>query len=202
MKILKNFTTYLLVLLVALFLVPIAGAQEGRPTPTPRADEQGDDGETPASQGTNQLSGSIRGTVYGDSNLDGTCTQDEARLVGIPVRFETGGTEAVRLQTGDDGSYGLVAAPFGEWTVVVEPPTGWAAVGNSSRQVTTAINSAETRTALGVDFCLTTASTSGGSTLLPAAGSPIASQYLFGILAAGLLLFVAGAGLEVRRRRS
>ena len=128
-----RFVVPVFMLVLSFALASVANAQP-RPTPTnvPNGPTQ-----TNASQDddTEVNKGSIRGGVYSDTNNDGRCTGDEERIPGVPVSFYKGGVKAVTLTTGDDGTYGLVAAEFGEWDVVVEPPAGWRVLGSDTIHV-------------------------------------------------------------------
>ena len=69
-----------------------------------------------------QARGSIRGSVREDTNGDGKCT-DGAAIVGMTIEFKSTHAEMVTvyLQSGDDGTYGLVAAGLGNWEVTAMP---------------------------------------------------------------------------------
>jgi len=108
-----------------------------------------------------EVRGSIRGKVYADQNGDGVCsgTQDPA-AVGIPVEFTSSdGQHTLYLQSGDDGTYGLVAAGLGTWTVTIRPPENYVATSRPAVQVTL---TAEQRLVTGVDFCVRQRGIPGG----------------------------------------
>lgn len=174
-------------LLLALLLAVVAQAQEPRPTPTnvPPTTEQQEDGAT----------GSIRGTVYRDSNNDGLCIgTGESGLAGVPIRFSNGATQ-LYLQSGGDGTFGLVASGLGTWTVAAEPSADQGVVTSAqSRSVTL---TAENAVATGVDFCVGTARSS--SVVLPQSGAP-ARPGLWIALAVGVLFVAAGLVLTLRQR--
>jgi hypothetical protein len=74
-----------------------------------------------------QSSGAIRGTVYSDTNSDGVCVgTGEPVLAGVPIQLVTAdGQTVVNLESGSDGTYGMVAAGFGTWNVTALPgPAG------------------------------------------------------------------------------
>jgi hypothetical protein len=146
-------------------------------------------------QAQDATSGSIRGTVYRDTNNDGLCVgTGEAGLAGIPVRFTSGSTQ-LYLQSGADGTFGLVAAGLGAWTVAAEPSADQGVVTSAqSRSVTL---TAENVTATGLDFCVGTARSS--SVVLPQSGAP-AMPGLWIALIAGVLLVGAGLFLALRQR--
>ena len=204
----------LITLFVSLFGVFPAQAQ-GDPTPTntprPTPTNEGD-GPTPTATSTTapptvtptnvpstggsggQSNGSIRGTVYEDKNNDGKCVgQNEPALPGIVIRFVSndGGT-TVFLESGADGSYGLVAAGFGTWQVSAVPPAGYSV---SSAATQSAFISAEQPVALGVNFCVRKgAAAAPGPSVLPASGTLVAPSILaltltgFGFILVGLSL--------------
>ncbi|MCA9979933.1 MAG: hypothetical protein KDD89_03855, partial [Anaerolineales bacterium] len=68
--------------------------------------------------------GSIRGTVYLDRNADGVCGADQGDPIqaGVPIEFVSNdGGFTTYLQSGDNGTYGLVAAGLGTWQVSARP---------------------------------------------------------------------------------
>lgn len=169
-------------LLLALFVAGLGQAQEPQQTPT--ATEQQD-----------EASGSIRGTVYRDANNDGLCVgTGEAGLAGVPLRFSNG-TGELYLQSGNDGTFGLVAAGLGSWTVAAEPSADQGVVTSAAER--TVNLTAENPLATGVDFCIGTAR--AGSVVLPQSGAP-ARPGLWIALLVGLLLVGAGAFMLLRER--
>lgn len=174
-----------LVLLLALLVGGAALAQE--PTPTAEAPEEQEDG----------AAGSIRGTVYRDTNNDGLCVgTGESGLAGIPVRFSNGSSE-LYLQSGTDGTYGLVASGLGTWTVSAEPSADQGVVTSAaSRSVTL---TEENPLATGVDFCVGTTRTSG--VVLPESGAAAMPGLWIAALVA-VLLIGAGVFMLVRERRT
>lgn len=148
-----------------------------------------------------QANGTIRGTVYGDTNKDGFCASaDEPPLPGVPVEFvfQQDGT-AWTFTSGPDGRYGLTAAQFGTWTVTAKPPTGFYVSSGNPVMVTISESQPEVD---GVDFCVATVASTGPITL-PGSGSIIGPPIYAAIGAAiGALLVLIGAGVEIRRRRS
>ncbi len=149
--------------------------------------------------------GSIRGTVYDDQNADGKCVgTGEPALSGVTVKFVTADAKnVIYLESGDDGTYGLVAAGLGTWTVTAEPSSGRVVTSNNPISV---FLSAEERLVLNVDFCIAGAGTTPPTstppaTVLPESGGTVA-PILLAALAAGGSLVAVGAGLEIRRRRT
>jgi hypothetical protein len=148
-----------------------------------------------------EVRGSISGAVYEDRNADGVCVgTGEPALAGINIQFASDdGSSTVDLQSGPDGTYGLVAAGLGTWTVTGVPLTGFS-VSSTNPQVVHL--SAELPDATGVDFCIIKGSGSGGGlVVLPESGASIAPPLWIAALA-GISLVAAGAALEIRRRRS
>ena len=128
-----------------------------------QAQETSNDGE---------VRGSIRGTVTEDRNGDGRCDgAEDAAVVGIPIEFtSTDGQHILFLQSGDDGTYGLVAAGLGTWTVTVRPPENYVATSNPVRQVTL---TAEQGLVTGVDYCVRQRGVPGGPMGGPGHGGPM-----------------------------
>lgn len=153
-----------------------------------------------------QSGGSIRGNVREDTNGDGKCT-DGAAIVGMTIEFKSSHAEMVTvyLQSGDDGSYGLVAAGLGSWEVTAKPNSDYRIT--SAKTVPVFIDENQSL-ALGIDFCAqkTSGTTTTGTTVLPQSGgvvptqSPAQALTLAALL--GGMLFVTGAGLEYRRRHN
>lgn len=168
-------------------------------------------------------SGSIRGTVYQDTNVDGVCVgTGEPTVQGVPVNIVSpDGQNNIVLESGNDGTYGMVAAGLGTWTVGIEQASGWVVTSNNNVQV---YLSAEQPGVQGLDFCVVRAGTatppastatptttppptstpSPGATppavVLPDSGAPIA-PILLAALATGSGLILAGLGFEWHRRR-
>jgi hypothetical protein len=146
-----------------------------------------------------ESNGSIRGTVYEDLNADGKCVDTgEPVLVGTPIKFVSNdGKTTLYLQSGDNGTYGLVAAGYGTWTVGADPNNEW--VVTSPNPVEVFLGS-EQLLVLGVDFCVAKVGTVPPQTVLPESGAAIAPILLAAITVGGGMI-VTGIGLEVRRRR-
>ena len=148
-----------------------------------------------------ETTGTIRGTVYNDINVNAVCVNEgEAAVAGIPIELvddETG--TIVRLQTGADGTYILSQASIGIWRVTVVPGTGWRVTAEQTREVVLTTDAPE---ATSVDFCIANVNdTSGGSqggTTLPESGAPVAPGLLLiaavgcAFMAAGILLLLHG----------
>jgi hypothetical protein len=192
--------------MIALFAVMIllfvggaaeAGVVQGTPAPTCGAEIPCD---TPIYNGRpslqDEVRGSIRGTIYEDKNGDGKCTNTgEPILVGIPINFVSNDkTTTVRLYSGENGTYGLVAAGLGTWDVTADPPAPWIV---TSRKTVQAFLGESQRLVLGVDFCLSKTGTRPG--VLPAAGAAVSPLFVTAALV-GLGFMALGAGIEIRRK--
>lgn len=141
--------------------------------------------------------GSIRGTVYEDKNRDGKCAgTGDPVLKDIPIKFVSDdGKYTAYLQSGANGTYGLVAAGFGTWTVSAEPPSGYVVTSKSPLKVFLGSNQ---MLALGTDFCVAKGT---AGTVLPESGAAVAPiLVLVAGIGAGMVL--VGAGLEWRKRAS
>ena len=148
--------------------------------------------------------GSIRGTVYLDANGDGQCVgTGEATHPGVPIEFVSDdGKWSTYLQTGDNGTYGLVAAAYGTWTVSARPNPNDFVV--TSKPTLSVFIGSEQPLALNVNFCI---QTKGGpiqnqptTTYLPTSGTAAQNG---GLVVAGLLgLLLIGGGAAVAKRRS
>jgi hypothetical protein len=71
--------------------------------------------------------GTIRGLVFVDENRNGIYDEGEQGFQGVKVHFWVEGREVVApaLFSGDDGTYGLVAAEWGDWMVSIDVPDGY-----------------------------------------------------------------------------
>ena len=189
-----------LVIALALF-AGAAQAQQGTPRPTPT--NVPTNGGPPTETGGQEVRGSIRGTVFDDTNADGSCAGDPI-LAGVPIKFVSDrGDTIVYLQSGANGTYGLVAAGLGTWTVTAEPPAGMIVTSKNPLQ---AFLGEDSRLVLGVDFCVAKGTTrppsgtGGTGVILPTAGTPVA-PFLAVAAFSGASLILAGAGIEWRRRK-
>lgn len=163
-------------------------------------------------------SGSIRGTVYQDTNVDGLCVgTGEPAVQGVPINIVSpDGQNNIVLVSGDDGTYGMVAAGLGTWTVGIEQASGWVVTSNNNNFLV--YLTAERPGVEGVNFCVVRSGTATppastatptstpipGATpptvVLPESGGPIA-PILLAALATGTGLILAGLGIEWHRRR-
>lgn len=162
-----------------------------------------------------QENGSIRGAVYQDVNGDGRCVNTgvpgEGPVAGVDLEFtNTGGDYSVTLYTGENGTYGLVAASYGYWRVTAKPSSEW--IVTSQNPVVVAVDG-DKPLALDVNFCVFRGFHQPGfpilypvqtfPAVLPESGAP-AEQGAGGVTAVvallGLSLIVAGVGMEYRRR--
>jgi hypothetical protein len=165
--------------------VPRGGAEQEQQPPGALALAEGGDG-------------SIRGTVRLDRNGDGRCA-DEPVLADIPVRFiSDDGATTLFLRSGENGTYGLVAAGYGTWQVSADPPAPY--VVTSQKTIDVFLGSQQ-KLALGVDFCVADIANvrAQGPVILPQSGAPIAPPLAAAALT-GLVLLLSGIALEWRRR--
>ena len=156
--------------------------------------------------------GSIRGTVYIDSNSDGRCGPEfgDPTHPGVPIEFVSNdGNFTTYLQSGDNGTYGLVAAGLGTWQVSARPNANdFVVTGTTTRAV---FIGEEEPLALGVDFCIVP--TSGGTipggglgviapiTHLPTAGAPDNLVWFNLALLVGTLFMGAGGLVLAKSKR-
>ncbi len=161
---------------------------------------------------------SIRGMVYTDVNSDGVCVnsgvEGEGPIENINIDFvSSAGDKIATLQSGEDGTYGLVQVGQSYWEVTVDPDNTW--VVTSQNPIYVPIGE-DTPVQTGVNFCIQKADTyqerpelpivsssaAGSSTLLPEAGAAQSSGNTALVLLAmtgfGLLLF--GVALKVKER--
>jgi hypothetical protein len=150
----------------------------------------------PAAAGQTDVRGSIRGTVYEDTDGDGLCHgTDEPVLPGIPVEFRMEGSqESLFLESGDDGTYGLVAVGMGTWHVSAAPPTGYAVT--SSKTLSVSLTESE-KLVLNVDFCVSEAGAI--QVLLPESGATTGGFSVFtALVMIGMLFVLLGIGFRWR----
>ncbi len=149
-----------------------------------------------------QSSGTIAGTVYHDQNADGVCVgTGEPGLTGVPVDFVSDDGFTISLQSGSDGTYGLVAVGFGRWRVSARPGSGFTV---TSQQTIEVILSAEQPVASGADFCVaqgTVSTGGGGAVVLPESGAAV-SPSLVAVGVFGVLFLALGSMLVYRGRRA
>lgn len=117
----------------------------------------------------------------------------------MPIKFVSNDAKTtVYLQSSENGTYGLVAAGHGTWTVSAEPNNEWFV---TSLNPTEAYLSAEQLLVLGVDFCVAKVGTVPPQVVLPESGATIA-PVLLATMTVGTGLAATGVVLEIRRRRS
>lgn len=152
--------------------------------------------------------GSIRGTVYMDTNGNGVCGPDEGEVThpGVPIEFVSDdGEYTTYLATGDDGTYGLVAAAYGTWKVSARPNANDFVV--TSEPTLNVFVGSEEPVALNINFCIqatdaeTTADANATTTnaVLPQAGGQFDSTLYIIAAVLGAALFAAGAFYSLRR---
>ncbi len=152
--------------------------------------------------------GSIRGAVYQDVNGDGRCVETgiagEVPVEGITIEFVSSDGETVQtLQSGSNGTYGLVAVGQSYWEVTAKPdPTKW--IVTSTNPLFAPVFPENGLVQTGYNFCV--AKGANAIIILPESGAPAAQQTGSLLLVAtavfGIFLFTMGAGLELARRRS
>lgn len=217
----KKFQVSICLVIVLALFAGAAYAQEGQatPRPTPTNIPPEGSGSPPTEIEGADSRGSIRGTVYDDLNGDGQCASEPA-LAGVPIKFVSDrGNTTVFLQSGENGTYGLVAAGLGTWTVTAEPGAGMVVTSKNPVQ---AFIAEDNNLVLGVNFCIAKGTTPGpgnpgpgnpgtgnprpvnpayGPVILPTAGASVAPA-LVATGVTGIGLFLAGFGLEINRRRT
>lgn len=155
-------------------------------TPAPTAVPASD---TPAN-------GSIRGTVYQDTNQNGQCGSGDPVVADIPIQFVSNDGETVLfLQSGSDGTFGLVAAGYGTWQVSAQPPAPWRVTSTTPQP---AFLDNDNRVVQGVDFCVTNTAVTATSSLvlLPTAGAQANNAIFIWATLTGALLILAGLALK------
>lgn len=160
-----------------------------------------------------QANGSIRGTLYNDTNADGVCGTGDTTISGVPIEFTHSGGHTIVLTSGDDGTYGLAGVSLGTWAVAVKPPSGWVATSQTPIVVTL---TEQVSSVGGLDFCLTQVGatqpvaptptpnvtpTPVPPTTLPESGAGAPPTLLIAV-GMGILLLVGGMALIVRERRT
>lgn len=137
--------------------------------------------------------GTIRGTVFLDSDRDGAFDDGEPGLEDVPVHVESNGGWTVDLVTGDDGTYGPAGLKPAHYRVWIDVPLGYAATTPTER-ASIALNGGAVT---GQDFGLSSA-----PTVLPESGASRSREVPIGLLlsATGCLLLMLG--LRRTRRRA
>ncbi len=161
--------------------------------------------------------GSIRGAVYQDVNGDGKCVNTgvagEGPVANVNLEFvNSDGKYTINLHSGDNGTYGLVAAGFGYWRVTAQPSSEW--VVTSQNPVYAAIDQ-DKPLVLDVNFCVAKGlyypvvpvfpvhPVQPLPAVLPESGAAAQNSSgwgtaVFALVALGLI--ASGVGLEWRRR--
>lgn len=148
--------------------------------------------------------GSIRGAVFEDVNGDGVCVNSgvagEVAVAGVPLEFVSSDeATVVNLETGDDGTFGLVAAGQSVWRVTVKPNAAeWTVTSENPLYVPVFPSDGLIKT--GINFCVA----KGGNAvvILPESGAAATSGFIPLVGMVGASLLSAGAFLELRRRRA
>ncbi len=164
---------------------------------------------------TNDPRGSVRGVVYEDVNGDGVCVNTgvngEDPVANIDLEFVSSDeATVVSLHTGDDGSYGLVAAGLSIWRVTVNPdPNEWTVTSENPLYATVAEDTGLIQT--DINFCIHKGGTGNAVIILPEdaivvlpeSGGTSTNQmpvWLISIVTVGAGLVMVGLGLEARKR--
>ena len=143
--------------------------------------------------------GSIRGTVYLDENGNGKCV-DEGEPIhpGVPIEFVSDdGKWSTYLQTGDDGTYGLVSAGYGTWQVSARPNANDFVV--TSEPTIAVFVGSEEKLALNINFCIQatdgviTTRNATSNAVLPQAGGGFNNNFYILAAIIGLAFLSAGA---------
>jgi hypothetical protein len=190
----RKLNVAVLVFLFSFLWITAVHAQSPRPSPTPTDDPRLVVGQTEQTR-----DGSIRGTVRLDRNGDGRCA-DEPILPDIPIRFVSeDGNWTLYLRSGDDGTYGLVAAGYGAWRVTADPPAPY--VVTSQKTINARLGDNQ-NLVLGVDFCIANIRNvrAQAPVVLPQSGG--VAPGLVTAVFAGVAFILSGLILEWRRRRA
>ncbi|MCB8944205.1 MAG: hypothetical protein H6658_10665 [Ardenticatenaceae bacterium] len=145
--------------------------------------------------------GFIQGRIYKDVNGDGKCVgtglAGEVPLPNVNVQFtNSAGDVVITHYSGPEGIFGLVRAGFSWWEVTVLPPTGWVVTSEPTIFVPVFADSLSHDD---VNFCLSEGAPARVVALLPESGAA-GNVGLMITAVSGLVLLVAGVGLEIRRR--
>ncbi|MDX1663330.1 MAG: SdrD B-like domain-containing protein [Candidatus Promineifilaceae bacterium] len=184
--------------------VVVPGYGRTEPPTTPRLATLASAPAQPLAQDDDADEGLIRGVVYRDRDNDGICPESgETGVSGVPIRLASGDGETVLfLQTGENGTFSLIAASLGTWFITAEPDDERI----TSEQPLEVLLTEAQPTATGVRFCLsspTVAPTPTPVQMMPEAGAPAPAAPPLG--SALLMVAVVGAGLVglgvVLRRR-
>ncbi len=173
--------TFLSFIVIFFFTSPSL-AQTPRPTPT---------NEPPTTSSDTANDGSIRGTIYQDQDRDGRCAAGDPILAGIPLQFVSNdGETTLFLQSGADGTYGLVAVGYGTWQVSAMPPAPWHVTSTTPLSV---FVDQDNLIALNIDFCLSDVEiTTSNVVFLPSSGAPANFMPFLGAILLGVILLAAG----------
>lgn len=189
-------------LLAFLFLSATHAVHAQQPRPTPTNVPLTTPTITAASSSAQESGGgSIRGAVYEDTNGDGKCgpaSLDSGGAVsGVTIEFISSDAKTVlTLNTGSDGSYGLVAAGYSYWGVTAKPSNAWIV---TSQQTIYVPIFEDSLVATNINFCLQKATTA--KVVLPASGAP-ANTGLLWVAIVGVILTTVGAAAYANNQTS
>ncbi|MEM7333311.1 MAG: hypothetical protein AAF490_14570 [Chloroflexota bacterium] len=158
--------------------------------------------------------GAIHGAIYIDVNGDGVCVntgvEGEDPVAGVPIEFVSSDEAVViNLETGADGTYGLVAAGQSIWRVTAKPDASeWTVTSENPLYPPVLPETGLIQT--DVNFCVANGSGSGvggdAVIVLPESGAPASTAGLGTLIPAlsvmGILFIAIGVVLEVRRRQT
>lgn len=155
--------------------------------------------------------GQVRGFVYEDVNGDGVCVNTgvagEDPVEGVPLEFVSSDEATViSLMTGDDGSYGLVAAGQSIWRVTVKPDLAeWTVTSENPLYAPVLPESGLIQT--DINFCVFRGGVATGDAviILPESGASRTANgnpILLTLLLLGTTFIGAGVVMELRRRQT
>ena len=149
--------------------------------------------------------GSIRGAIYEDVNGDGICVNSgvagENPVAGVDIEFVSSDEAVViTLQTGSDGTYGLVAAGQSIWRVTAKPDAN-AWVVTSENPLYPPVLPETGLDQMDVNFCIQKGGTGNAVIILPESGAADHTPaWLYAGTLIGLGILTMGLFLEWKRR--
>jgi hypothetical protein len=171
---------------------PTAVPVPSTPTPVPNTSNNNNDNNN----------GSIRGTLTEDRNRNGTCEAGEPPVPNVPIQFVSNdGRTTLYLQSGADGTYGLVAVGYGTWRVRAEPPAPWVVLSTNPQNV---FVGSTNPVVTGINFCLSPTAPGnrpGDVVLLPTAGAAANNLPFIITFLTGFLFLLIGSFVQVQRKK-
>lgn len=159
-------------------------------------------------QDSSEDRGEIFGAVYEDMNSNGICVDSgvagENPVAGIDIEFVSSDEDVViTLQTGSDGTYGLVAAGQSIWRVTAKPDANeWVVTSENPLYPPVLPETGLTQT--DVNFCIQQGGTETGNAviILPESGAADTTPVWLSMGATlGIGFIAVGIFLELRRRQ-